>query len=79
MSERRPSFAQDLAWRLEALGFDMLGLVFRLMPIETASRLGGAALRLLGPITGAHKTAERNLRIAFPELDEAARKPPSAG
>jgi KDO2-lipid IV(A) lauroyltransferase len=73
MSERRPSFAQDLAWRLEALGFDMLGLVFRLMPIETASRLGGAALRLLGPITGAHKTAERNLRIAFPELDEAAR------
>jgi KDO2-lipid IV(A) lauroyltransferase len=74
MSERRPSFAQDLAWRLEALGFDMLGLVFRLMPIETASRLGGAALRLLGPITGAHKTAERNLRIAFPELDEAARK-----
>ena len=74
MSERRPSFAQDLAWRLEALGFDMLGLVFRLMPIETASRLGGVALRLLGPITGAHKTAERNLRIAFPELDEAARK-----
>src|SRR5690242_2085809 len=74
MSERRPSFAQDLAWRLEALGFDMLGLLFRLMPIETASRLGGAALRLLGPLTGAHKTAERNLRIAFPGLDEAARK-----
>jgi KDO2-lipid IV(A) lauroyltransferase len=74
MSERRPSFVQDLVWRLEALGFDMLGLVFRLMPIETASWLGGAILRRLGPLTGAHKTAERNIRIAFPELDEAARK-----
>jgi KDO2-lipid IV(A) lauroyltransferase len=74
MSDRRPSFAQDLVWRLEALGFDLLGWVFRLMPIETASSLGGAALRLLGPLTGAHKTAERNLRIAFPELDAEARK-----
>jgi KDO2-lipid IV(A) lauroyltransferase len=74
MSDRRPTFAQDLAWRLEALGFDLLGLLFRLMPIETASSFGGAVLRLLGPLTGAHKTAERNLRIAFPELDTAARK-----
>lgn len=74
MTERRPSFAQDLAWRLEALGFDFLGLVFRLMPIETASSLGSAALRLLGPLSGAHKTAERNLRIAFPELDDEARR-----
>jgi Kdo2-lipid IVA lauroyltransferase/acyltransferase len=74
MSERRPSIAQDLAWRLEALGFDLLGLVFGLMPIEAASSVGAWVLRLLGPMTGAHKTAERNLRIAFPELDSGARK-----
>jgi Kdo2-lipid IVA lauroyltransferase/acyltransferase len=74
MTDRRPSFAQDLVWRLEALGFDLLGGVFRLMPIETASSLGAAVLRLLGPLTGAHKTAERNLRIAFPELDAEARR-----
>jgi KDO2-lipid IV(A) lauroyltransferase len=74
MTERRPSFAQDLVWRLEAFGFDLLGGMFRLMPIETASSLGAAALRLLGPLTGAHKTAERNLRIAFPELDAEARR-----
>jgi KDO2-lipid IV(A) lauroyltransferase len=74
MSDRRPSFAQNLAWRLEALGFDLLGLLFRLMPIDTASSVGAAFLRLLGPMTGAHKTAERNLRIAFPELGEAERK-----
>jgi len=74
MSDRRPSIAQDLLWRLEALGFDLLGLMFRLLPLETASRFGGAALRLLGPLSGAHKTAERNLRIAFPDMDPEARR-----
>ncbi len=73
MPARRPSFAQDLAWRLEALGFDLLGAFFRLLPIEIASNLGGAALRWLGPLSGAHKTAERNLRVAFPEMDKAER------
>ena len=74
MSDRRPSIAQDLLWRLEALGFDLLGLMFRLLPLETASRFGGAALRLLGPLSGAHKTDERNLRIAFPDMDPEARR-----
>ena len=74
MSDRRASLAQDLLWRLEALGFDLLGWMFRLMPLETASRFGGAALRLLGPLSGAHKTAERNIRIAFPDMDPEARR-----
>ena len=74
MSERRPSLAQDLAWRLEAFSFDLLGAFFALMPIETASRLGGAALRLLGPLTGTHKIAERNIRLAFPDMGPAERK-----
>jgi KDO2-lipid IV(A) lauroyltransferase len=73
MPQPRPSVIQDLVWRLEALGFDLLGGFFRLLPIETASRLGGAALRLLGPMSGAHKTAERNIRIAFPHMDKADR------
>jgi len=74
MSDRRPSFAQDLAWRLEAFGFDAVGWLFGLMPIDVASWLGGAILRLIGPLSGAHKVAERNLRIAFPDMDEAERK-----
>jgi KDO2-lipid IV(A) lauroyltransferase len=74
MSERHPSLIQDLAWRLEALGFDLLGLIFRLMPIEAASSLGAAVLRVLGPLTRAHKTAERNLRIAFPDMREPDRR-----
>ena len=74
MPTRAPSLAQRIAWRLEAIGFDLLGLVFRLMPIEAASSLGAAMLRVLGPLSGAHKTADRNLRIAFPNLDTEQRR-----
>lgn len=74
MSARSPSLAEDLVWRLEALGFDLLGLVFRMMPVDVASALGGRALRLIGPLSGARKTAERNLSIAFPDLAPAERR-----
>jgi KDO2-lipid IV(A) lauroyltransferase len=73
MTPVRSSTTQDLIWRIEALGFDLIGGFFRLLPLDIASRLGGAALRLLGPLTGAHKTAERNLRIAFPDMGKAER------
>jgi KDO2-lipid IV(A) lauroyltransferase len=62
-----------MVWRLEAFGFDLLGWIFRLMPLEVASRLGGAAMRLIGPMSGAQKTVQRNLRIAFPQLSRAER------
>ncbi len=74
MSNRRPPWAQDLIWRLEALGFDLIGAAFALMPIDLASAVGGAALRLIGPLTGAHRTARRNLMIAFPDWDEGQRR-----
>jgi len=74
MTASRPSLAQDLIWRLEALGFDLLGLFFRALPLEAASSLGGFVLRKLGPLTSAHRTAERNTRIAFPDMPEAERK-----
>jgi KDO2-lipid IV(A) lauroyltransferase len=60
-------------WRLEALGFDVIGGLFALMPIDAASAVGAAVLKLIGPLTGAHKTARRNLMIAFPHWDEAQR------
>ena len=74
MSDRRLSLTQDIAWRLEALGFDFLGLIFALLPIEMASSFGAAVLKLIGPLSGAHKTAERNIRIAFPDMDAEARR-----
>lgn len=67
------SFLQDLAWRIEAVAFDLFGFLFRLIPLDVASAMGGAALRLIGPLSGAHRTAERNLRIAFPQMDAAER------
>src|ERR1700757_2368055 len=74
MAQKRPSLTQDLIWRLEALAFDLVGAVLALMPIDVASALGGTVLRRLGPLTGAPRVAERNLSIAFPDMNEAERK-----
>lgn len=71
--EARPSFSQDLAWRLETVGYDVLTFLFRLLPTDVASWMGGALLRTIGPLSGTHKTARRNLLLAFPEKDEAWR------
>ncbi len=65
---------QDLIWRLEALGYDLFVGLFRLMPVDMASALGAGVFRLLGPLTGTHRTAERNIRLAFPDMGEAERK-----
>ncbi len=73
MARVRSRLAQDLAWRVEAAAFDGVSLILRRLPIELVSGLGARLLRLLGPLTGAHRTARRNLRIAFPELDDPAR------
>jgi KDO2-lipid IV(A) lauroyltransferase len=48
--------------------------VFRLMPVDVASSVGAAIVKAIGPLTGANKTVDRNLRIAFPDLDPEARR-----
>lgn len=65
---------QDLAWRLEAVAFSGLIAVLRALGVERASAFGGRLLRVLGPKTGTHRTVLRNLRIAFPDMAEAARE-----
>ena len=74
MAGARPSFGQDLLWRLEAFGYDAFLRLFRLLPVDAASALGGRLLRWVGPLSGPHKTASRNLRLAFPDKDRAWRK-----
>ena len=74
MADTRPFSTQDLVWRIEAVGFDVFTVLFRLLPVDWASALGGAAAQRIGPMTGAHRTAERNLRIAFPDKDAAWRE-----
>jgi len=66
-------FRQKLSWRLEALGFDLVCAGMRLLPVDWASALGGFILRRLGPLTRPHRTAERNMRLAFPEWDAQRR------
>lgn len=74
MPTPRHAFAQDLAWRLEALAFDLFTGLVRLLGLDGASAFGGWLLRRLGPLSGAHKTARRNLTIAFPDSEPAWRE-----
>ncbi|MEN5229842.1 lysophospholipid acyltransferase family protein [Brevundimonas naejangsanensis] len=71
--ENKVPFLQDLNWRLEAAAFQALFGFLRLLGVERASGFGGKLLRTLGPLTGTHKTVTRNLRIAFPDMDEDER------
>jgi len=74
MAKARSALAQDLTWRLEALGFDVLTLALRALPVDWVSAAGGALFRLLGPLTSAHRVARRNLRLAFPEISDTERR-----
>ncbi|MDB5452280.1 MAG: lipid biosynthesis acyltransferase [Caulobacteraceae bacterium] len=64
----KPSLAQDLVWRLQALGYDVVTALFRLLPTDLASALGGGLLRLFGPLTGTHRTARTNIDLVFPDM-----------
>ena len=57
---------------LEALGFGLALALLRLLPVDWASALGGAAARALGPRLPVSEQARRNLRRALPALDAAA-------
>lgn len=63
-----------LRWRIEAGAFAAYSAVMRALPTETASGVGGRLLRFIGPLSGVEKTVQRNLRIAFPDLDAEARQ-----
>ncbi len=57
--------------RLEAIGARALFALFRALPVDAASAVGGWLARTIGPRLGASKRAVLNLRRAMPELDEA--------
>lgn len=46
----------------------------RCLPLDAASALGGFLGRILGPLTGAHRTASRNLDLVMPELSPAEKR-----
>jgi KDO2-lipid IV(A) lauroyltransferase len=73
VSDARPSFGRDLAWRIEAALYDGARAIVRLFPVSWISALGGWLFRRLGPLTPSARIAERNIDIAFPDLDPEAR------
>ena len=70
----KPSFMQDLAWRLEAFLYDAFAAFTRALPVDTASDFGGWLFKVLGPLTPVQKTVKRNLELAFPDMNAAARQ-----
>lgn len=71
MSTARRALSQDIAWRLEALAYDLFAGVARILPIDVVSDVGAWLFRRAGPLTSTHRVAETNLRIAFPNADKA--------
>lgn len=60
--------------RAETMLVWMLAALFKALPPEAASNLGGALLGLIGPLLPRHKTVVlNNIRRAMPELDAATR------
>ncbi|HEV2364093.1 MAG TPA: lysophospholipid acyltransferase family protein [Caulobacteraceae bacterium] len=74
MAARLPPVFRSALWRLEALAYDAFSALVRLLPTDLASWSGGALFRALGPLSGAHRTARRNLVLAFPDMGEADRR-----
>jgi KDO2-lipid IV(A) lauroyltransferase len=60
-----------LADRLEAWGATFLFGMFKVLPLDCASAVGGALARGIGPFLGVSKHARRNISRALPELSEA--------
>ena len=73
MAKQRAAWRQDLVWRLEAFGWDLMTAIMRSIPIDAASGFGGWLMRNLGPLVSTHKTVMRNLLLVFPEWDQAER------
>lgn len=71
MAKSRSALVQTLLWRLEAVAFDVFSAAARIAPIEAWSAGFGALFKALGPLSGAHRTARRNLALAFPDLADA--------
>ncbi|UTP40424.1 lysophospholipid acyltransferase family protein [Phenylobacterium sp. LH3H17] len=71
MTQAGPSRWQDFLWRLEALAFDAVILLARALPVDAVSDFGAWFFKTLGPLTSAHRVAETNLRIVFPQASDA--------
>ncbi len=69
--DERSSFWQRVQWRLEAVAWDLVyWYPMKWIGLERASRLAGWLVARIGPLLSQHRTAVRNLRLAFPDWGE---------
>jgi KDO2-lipid IV(A) lauroyltransferase len=66
-------FEANARHRIEAAAAHAVFGVLKRLPLDAASAFGGWLGRTLGPLTGAHRTAERNMSQALPDVTAAAR------
>lgn len=71
MARLNHSYVSELIWMLEAVLFAAVAALVRALPLDSASNFGAWLFQRLGPLTPAHRVAERNLRLVFPTADEA--------
>ena len=64
---------ETLRYGAEAAVFFFFMALFRLLPVDTASALGGWIGRTFGPLLPPDRTARKNLSASFPEKSDAER------
>ena len=65
---------RELWFLVEAAVARLLIALFRVLGPVRASNLGGAVARAIGPRLPVSRVADTNLRLAFPQMDAAARR-----
>jgi KDO2-lipid IV(A) lauroyltransferase len=73
MSDQATPLKHPIRYRAEALAARLMFALLGLFSVDKASAFGGWLGRTIGPLTRAHRIAERNLARAMPELDAGAR------
>ena len=70
--DNRASFWQRVQWRLETIAWDLIyWWPMKMLGPDKASDFGGWIVKKIGPRLSQHKTTLRNLRLAFPDWDDA--------
>jgi len=59
---------KKIRYLIEAALLYLLFTAFRILPLDVASWIGGFMARAIGPFLSAHKTAQKNLSMVFPEM-----------
>jgi len=68
MASVEPSRVSKIVWILEAALYGAISVLARCVPVDSASNFGSWLFQKLGPLTSAHRVAQRNLSLAFPDV-----------